>query len=471
LQELEKEFTLFVQRASIGNIEVIYTDNPKQDSNFLKKIFGPNVQVLRDLFHAIQDIAKRCRKKSPWFGKFLNEVSNCFFFLNKADYDREMGIQMSRTSEEDIHIFDKFWKRNHRIRKHVYEPLEIASKLCFVWDKYQNVDLYTSEFNSYMKSLVDSLENGDLNFGVDMPLLSPPDGESILNDNGENSADDTIDDNDDDSEHKDDECDEFRDEFSEIIRFDDIDHINVGTENEPYYITTRSTSQLECLHRWIVKVFEGHSFSAKTSHLIIVSLVYRWNRSKGKKFRNDNTPYTCFDPALMHDIATLMSHLGINPTGKFRYIKAHGIHCERLNNVDMESFGSARVHHASVALQARRELTYNYELKSFMQRKTLLEVNSCHVTRPVEIDYVVKNLGRILTRAAQSFSELSIARIEQKLHLSAHYYRIAFEMSTMAYVKYFDSPKMFTIFKHIFEKTSLINSVVKSVVAQWIIIE
>lgn len=76
LTELEKELSMIKGRACMRQtpIKCVYTDNPKSDAAFLKRIFGDHIEVLRDVFHVLQDIAKRCKKKSPFFGVFMNEV-------------------------------------------------------------------------------------------------------------------------------------------------------------------------------------------------------------------------------------------------------------------------------------------------------------------------------------------------------------------------------------------------------------
>lgn len=434
LLEIQVELKMLEQRPKV-DVKQIYCDNPSADGRYLREVFGEDVHIFRDIFHVIQDIGKRCRKKSPWFPKFMAEVSNAFFHLDHHDVEREAA----RLADEQggdfdpTSVTDAYWKRNPRIRKHVNPPDVILEAVKSSYDRFEHTDLPTPELGPFIRKLLGDLENGT-SFGMTsqheycvQPLNAQPGDDisdhEVQDDDGEDDDVQEYDGEEDDAEE--DDVEEDGDEASEILEILDIDHINVGSKDNPRYISVRSTSQLEALHSVYTRNSHGSSNSPTMGHCVLLQEVYRWNRNKARVFRRDPTPCTN-DIVLLHEVGSLMDEIGIQDCerhGIFKNIKPQARMPSSSNPFETESFGCARVHHASEALSAYLEVIGSLpppameraaaplvsvarcQLSSYIQKKCQIPVLPTHVQSKRERKYFWTTLVEPRKRALEATFE------------------------------------------------------------------
>ena len=77
-------------------------------------------------------------------------------------------------------------------------------------------------------------------------------------------------------------------------------YINVGTEDNPFFITTRSTSQLEGFHRFL-RIALHNVYSSEIADHIIHELLIRWNLRKERNF-GQKTGTHVYDLELLNEV-------------------------------------------------------------------------------------------------------------------------------------------------------------------------
>ncbi len=92
-----------------GNaIETIYIDNCCQWKNLLQKVFGVNVKVKLDLFHAVQRITRHISKRHEFYGQCVNDIRLAF---RKKEDQGKTRTQSTPESREISNNLDKFVKK------------------------------------------------------------------------------------------------------------------------------------------------------------------------------------------------------------------------------------------------------------------------------------------------------------------------------------------------------------------------
>ena len=94
-----------------GNtIQTVYIDNCCQWRRMLQDVFGEDVQVKLDLFHAVQRITRKIRKRHPFYSQCVNDLR--LVFRQKGDY----GVKRTQPTPEaaeilkNIEKFVQTWK-------------------------------------------------------------------------------------------------------------------------------------------------------------------------------------------------------------------------------------------------------------------------------------------------------------------------------------------------------------------------
>jgi len=384
MEEIKEEFTRLCERIGGKNtVKRIYVDNPKSEGPLLKEIFGDRIQIFRDIFHLMQDFGKLVTVKSTKRNKFMNDLANCFFLLDPDDFARVREELLSQFGHEEVQrIPDSYWRRHSGVRKHILDKEIVVENLTQLERAYE--DLSTLE----LQGLFDRARDDIAVNGIDIPY-----SEIIIP--GETASDDS--------------------------------HFNIGTQDKPNYITVRSTSQLESLHRAIRRCVEGSNLSPEMGQVLLTIFYHRWNHSKAKRIRRDQSP-TCYDPVLIHDIACLLDDLEIRQRpGFFDYIRRQMEH-EIDSITSYESFGLCRIRHSHSSYEARRILEDEFPLDrlslSWIQKRIGMELESTHVHTPDEHKYIWRKLvSRMTNLLTLNDSTKSIADLERSIGYGSAFYR------------------------------------------------
>jgi hypothetical protein len=287
-EEQKIPFFSFVVSKSLSEIEdslyslthrsptvCIVGDNPKADSHFFERILGKNIQFSRDIFHVFQDLFRECLPSRQTERKqFMSELWFIFFSLHKPDlkfYKEHYWNQLTKENP-DISVDQKIqsWENHqnstsffrsaihsHRVRTVLNSGDRITSGLKLLIEKY-NPNEETTLFKPSIHSLYSSLEK-QVKDGFFLPLT----------------------------------------ETSGLSEYS-----NIGTDISPYWISNRSTSQLENYHQLIHHVLSGVS-SPSVAHLILVAFTFRFNSNKENRlfhFADKNMRAHSFDPRLFNSL-------------------------------------------------------------------------------------------------------------------------------------------------------------------------
>ena len=261
LQSLKTEISMLRDRITHDHhpVKVIYTDNPNADKRFIGEIFGSTILVRRDVYHAIQDYTKGCNTKSEFRCSFISEVSSAFFLTN--DGDRERVFTRYETSgiytREQMRQFPRsWWKR--RVKRYVRPKGDLEEMLESIFHRYRDKRLYNDRMLDIHTKIIAHVQRGWYDDPVDpsIPL-----------------------------------------------------HFNIGSDECPVFITSRSTSQLENFHRCIRGTMDS-CLSESMMHLVFMDFVFRWNINKAINIRK--VPLlSVYDPQLLNDIWKLSEELEV----------------------------------------------------------------------------------------------------------------------------------------------------------------
>lgn len=86
-------------------------------------------------------------------------------------------------------------------------------------------------------------------------------------------------------------------------------YVNLGTTDNPVYVTCRSTSQLESFHRY-VRAFAQGSMSKDTLLCLLRRLIFEWNISRARERTNTTgIGKHCVDIGMINDVACLLKRV------------------------------------------------------------------------------------------------------------------------------------------------------------------
>ncbi|EQC40343.1 hypothetical protein SDRG_02244 [Saprolegnia diclina VS20] len=311
LKEIEPELQKLAKRlASKGKVKVIYTDNPGADEAILKKLFGAGIHVKKDIWHTMDKYYKALYKH-PLRSWFMGELSNCFFSYDEKDVkELRRHLRASCPEYSDDVPLEALPKDN--LRRYIVNPSAIKENLRELIDRYSDIK------GLFKKSMDETQENAfkDLDAG----FLHDPEGVKM--------------------------------------------YYNIGTKEKPRYVTVRSTSQLENLHRVLRNCVHGARLSLTTMHSIIMDRIFRWNLMKHKRHATYDGP-RLLDPNLVMQIKALLHELP--PTCRPTW--ADSLPTMTLNTGD-ETFGVLREETASAALHAIKAAGIVPKGKSFEVKRT-----------------------------------------------------------------------------------------------------
>ena len=114
-------------------IKAVWTDNPKIDESVVKKAFGGDAQVRKDIFHVAAKVNKAARQGHHLRASFVAQVSSCFFEHVQEDLDREAArLKSEGKTEEDVKklLQSPFFVKNAKnIRTTIRAGKDIAEDL------------------------------------------------------------------------------------------------------------------------------------------------------------------------------------------------------------------------------------------------------------------------------------------------------------------------------------------------------
>ncbi|EQC25220.1 hypothetical protein SDRG_16917 [Saprolegnia diclina VS20] len=255
LKEIEKEIEML--KARLGDIKGIWIDNPDSDEAFLLDKF-PEAAVRRDLFHVLQEYFREC-SSMPLRSLFMANVANAFFSLDQDDVDaltaklRDKGVDVDK-------LTPAFFRSHRSVRTYVPDDARaaIAERLEAAVQQYRGKDLFKSGFEKLHLAILKQLEQGK---------LTDPPNETM--------------------------------------------HANINPDGDPHYVTFRSSSQLESLHKFLQACFHGFNGSYELLHILLLDRISRWNMHKSRHLAKREVFVCSVDLALVTNIISLSTELGL----------------------------------------------------------------------------------------------------------------------------------------------------------------
>ncbi|EQC25686.1 hypothetical protein, variant [Saprolegnia diclina VS20] len=223
----------------------------------------------------------------------MGDLSECFFTADAEDMARVAAEIRDKHPE---HIGKDIPERllKNRVRRYVQDPETIKTKVESLIKKYRDVP------GLFKKSIDDTHANAMVD--LDLGYICDEKGISLYTD--------------------------------------------IGTSDNPRYVTVRSTSQLENLHHILRSCVHGTRLSMTTLHCILMDRIFRRNLTK----RSITTKYhgpRLLDPHLAMQVKALMVQL--QPTNQPNWLTSVPTIAARATD---ESFGVVRRQHMSSALRA-----------------------------------------------------------------------------------------------------------------------
>jgi hypothetical protein len=110
-------------------LKLLYSDEPSVVSATVKKVFGELVQVLKDLFHLLQELGKLVSQKHKLHATLMRALSLCFFthFHQDMELLRKTLIESGKTLDEvEALLNDPAFIKGSNVRRDVREGNIIA---------------------------------------------------------------------------------------------------------------------------------------------------------------------------------------------------------------------------------------------------------------------------------------------------------------------------------------------------------
>lgn len=384
-EELTKEFELFRDRVRRleGKVERIYIDNPDTAGMFFKRIFGDDVEICYDIFHIMDDFHRLLAKNDPQRNEYMSKLSDIFFVVDENDLVKVQAQLSAKYGQDYVNNLPGYaYKKMKEVRTYVNDKDAIEENLIQLLQEY-NCDLnkrsvyndrYSStEIRKFFEKQIGLIQSQYFQQNVLKRIESEHD--DVLQPVEEPDDDGYDDPHDDSAEHNDND-----DEPHNLIPI----HINVGTDDNPKYITSRSTSQLESAHLYARNGIGGWSTGEKLFHLLNSDKIYRWNiNNRKKRSLKKLKKGTCYDPVLVNDISALLNKLNMEVSNTMRLYGplAHKSIPEPF--ID-ETFGAIRFHYSASWFQVSSKIEKPERFCTWVQQRMLSEVLPRHIVSKEE---------------------------------------------------------------------------------------
>ena len=113
IDEVKPMLSLLKKRlmSQTSNLQTIYVDNCCIVRAKLQSIFGTQVRVCLDIFHASQRLLRRMSKRDPLFTLCRNNVSMIFRDLNDRGVERKQDTPSPQALLENVRVFIQKWEK------------------------------------------------------------------------------------------------------------------------------------------------------------------------------------------------------------------------------------------------------------------------------------------------------------------------------------------------------------------------
>ena len=120
-------------------LNTVYVDNCCHVSKKLKSIFGQDIQIKLDLFHAVQRILRAVSNRSPLYTRFSKELRHCFRQSTNCAKERNMNTPTAQEISMNLRRFKGRWEclaykdkkfLNNKAAKEIDNLLVHAEKGC-----------------------------------------------------------------------------------------------------------------------------------------------------------------------------------------------------------------------------------------------------------------------------------------------------------------------------------------------------
>ena len=257
-------------------VAACYTDNAKQEQEYLMRVYGPLVHGTADIFHLIQLFGREVSKKSPHASALLSQLADVFFVRDSSDKERELdklaasngyarvkegdGKAKSRQQHNDENMLLNTRRYRYRVRRYLREEHEI-------------VQLFEEMYTTYSR-IPGVFKNASTVAVCRENILSTIKQGHVTDVNVRRSL-----------------------------------YTNLGTAENLFYVTSRSTSQLETFHRY-VRAFAQGSMNKDTLIDLLRRFIFEWNISRARERTNTTgIGKYCVDIGLINDVACLLQDL------------------------------------------------------------------------------------------------------------------------------------------------------------------
>lgn len=230
-------------------IKVVFTDNPDIDAGTLRRAFGDDVCICKDVFHvmaALFDCTKKTAKNRLGWECC---VVNAFYWFPEEDVAKERG-KLEKAKVKDI---DKLLSRASFLRsrcgiRHILrKPDEIVKHLKAAIAEFQILGVFSKDSDKILRPIVEGIPR----------YLDIPEDYAV--------------------------------------------HVNVGTEEEPVWRYSQGTSLVECFNRFSNAV-HLERFSMEVGSALVTRLAYTFSHSQRINFRSLDLVQNMTDLALQNDL-------------------------------------------------------------------------------------------------------------------------------------------------------------------------
>ena len=121
-------FSRFIRRGSEASIHSVILDNCCQWRPFLQSVFGNNVSIKLDLFHAVQRISRTLLRKERYYSQFLSELRMVFRRAGDVATRRTMPTPDTTAISENLNKFIERWMNMADLRSTTIKELNNLKK-------------------------------------------------------------------------------------------------------------------------------------------------------------------------------------------------------------------------------------------------------------------------------------------------------------------------------------------------------
>jgi hypothetical protein len=233
-------------------IKVVFTDNPEIDQSQLRKAFGEDVVVCKDVFHIIAALFDCAKKHAQGRLNWEHAVLSSFWQFVEEDVERERKRALSKVGSDAAAIQKMFsnpgFLLNHRGIRHILrDPEEIAKRVESHMNAWSLKGVFTAAATKVLEPTLETIRN----------FLRLPEDFQL--------------------------------------------HVNIGTVEEPIWRYRQGTSLVECFNR-LLNAMHLERFSEDMATAMVAALAYSFSHKERLEYRGLNLMEHLRDPSLQNDL-------------------------------------------------------------------------------------------------------------------------------------------------------------------------